>query len=293
MKHFNQIDRYLNHEMTEVERLTFEQMLEQDNELAKEFLIHKTEHEALQIAAFSELHAHIYTKDTLDQSVKKPLFTTKNIFKIAASLVLLATIGYFFTRQKESTLIHTIDKEQAISRPLQTDTSFQTQKQPSAPLTPKPAIAPVKYQQLAIAMLTQESNSIAIRSKSTQSNNSEAYLLWEKAFTFFQQEQYDSLYRLADQIPNEFKYAADIRFLQAHALLNSQQFESAYAHILSLQETNENVFQQERNDYFLLLAGIGRFPKGRKKTLQLLNTIASDSGHTYFPKAKEIKTHFR
>ncbi|MFK7972951.1 MAG: hypothetical protein AB8F95_21455 [Bacteroidia bacterium] len=297
MKNIELISQYLNHEMQEVDRLAFEKSLEQDPELAKAFVIQKIEYEALQQAAFPDLHEKIFKAKVEPATVSRRMFSKSIYYTLAAALVLLlAGTYYIMSKGNSDSVPNRIAEEQPGNstpvKPVPPDSTTEIPgdvKPPSGPsATPGTTSLPVDYQSIAMGMVTDDPSGITVRSGRNEGRNAGDYAIWESASVFFEKGNYDSLNLLIETLPKDYVYAADVHFLHAYSLLKRGQFESAYQQLFALQEVDD-AFQKERNRYYLLLAGIGRLPKGKRETMRLLEAITSDKRHMYIKEARVLQ----
>ena len=250
MKNFDQIERYLNDEMSESQRQLFEQTMEQDTKLAEEVRLQQFEESAIDL---------MIEDDFLDK-ISKIASEEKDKNNIVP------------INKKKSSFLHTRWIQMAVAASVLLVAVFYINSLGSSDFNPT-----------ELAMNTYEKkipNFSAVRSTdqldAEEYNNYSAYISnkerhkMEETIRFFKtQEGSDALYKTA------------------HAYLLNKDFDSAIETFLNYQSTASKTERDYSNASFYL--GLSYLGKGDiEKTRSILDEVKGDANHIFQKDAKSI-----
>ncbi len=306
MKNFDKIERYLKEEMESSERVDFEIEIANDEDLAIEVALQRSENAALEGLAFDILKNEIAALDQEESDRKAILEAStkvvvleprKRYFRplvIAASIALLLMAGYFILRNKNietPEIVETPDppKEESEIKneaPIIPDPKEEIVKTPNEEEKEKLNIEPIPLPDFrGIAMAGQAGDYAAnIRGNGSEETDADWKLLLEK----FSAKEYVEVISLVDAMDDKHQFYVDARQLKGESLFYSSKFAAAAEIYTGLLEDGDD-FQKDSYEYELLRSLIAQLPKTKSSTDLLFNKILTNPDHSYLKDAEKLQ----
>lgn len=316
MKNFERIERYLNDEMNNSEKTSFENEVAKDKALAVELELQRAENSALDIVAFDVLKNEIASAAALDrkrnaeheesnkESLTKP---SKNKLLrpllVAASIIFLILAGYWALKEQGTEIPEIVDQP----------TNTINERNESEELTPiipesekkllptpenktlekskekrRPSTKPNEvYRAIALAAEPQDSK-VIIRGEGSATQD----IQWNQIIDVFSEKKYAEVIDMVNTFDEKHKYFSDAQELKAASLFYTNRFDLAEELYVMCLEKGDAFFK-DKYEYELLRCLVGQLPKSNQRYNSLLEKINANQDHTYYNDVQKIQARLK
>lgn len=309
IQRFDDIQHYLDGNMSAEERQAFEAQMAVDTNLADEVGAHRIERELMDILLEDDLTTQMQTwqeeKVQMQSESKQPkLFTivTPRVMRIAATIILVVSIGIVFlvlklrnngSNQEPAYVDKTEQNDDAIQNPPATNQEQTQQKNNKDVIADnsKKAAPDQQQQKTALIALAEEFGGTPDFSGTSIRSGEEATSRFDSAVVFIQEKKYDAAIRLLQTIPNDDPEIYINAQLNLGYLYFVKKNYKASIPPLAFAAANQDFLYAEAAEWYISLAYLGNGQKAA--AIKRLNRILADQGHPYYEKATELSKRLR
>jgi|GEM_PF-5048892 hypothetical protein len=294
MKNFETIDRYLRGKMAAAEQEDFEQALANDTELKHEYLLQRSEEEALERLAIKKRIQTLQQQQAASQqkpAVKK-LMPRNFLPGILLSVLLVAIVIWVlntlsekpvFNKNSNSTKTDTLKTtiKPSSSDSLRKDTIQEQRNQTS----PSPPIAMVeKYYNTTF----NTDPEISLKSGGTEPGDSPL----EAAYQALTDKKYTKVIQLAQPFTQDSIWNTSALELVGHARFQQKNFSQATAAFAQLDQ-KKDPFYGQKWQWYLLLSYAAQLPTTKTAFESTARQIEADTEHPFYLKMRELRAELR
>ena len=284
MDNYETIEKYLKDELSEKEKDTFEERLQNDKSLRDEFILQKLEYDAIERLSLEEL------KGTFKNIQSTSKSKWKRIIGIGTIALIIGGIAYYtISRGREidhpSSEIEKIETLPNFGDTIRSENSKPKESSHLQEATPQSAedkterldtTPKINFINFAMIYFNEMSISTIRGDVSYTENDTLLISLGQN----YQNKKYELVVERTNLIQKSNPRYLDLLYLRANSLFYSNEYlqaKEAFTYLFN----DGSVFFKDKFDYELLLTQCALLPKGKKEFNDHINSISKNDDHTY------------